>query len=230
MTRGNHCFWPFFNLCAKLTDSAKIGFTVKIYDAILCSVIMNKFNNIKRFLGLAAVVASLLVVATILVRMDHGVVPKLPVRKLPLQVDISLQKFHYTETKQGVKRWDLAAEKAEYNKTKDLTSLTGVKLTVAGGPKFGDLVVTAERAEYHNDTRDVVLAGNVKGVSSKGVRFSASNVSYLASRSLMVSEERVRFSDGGNELEGVGMEFQTQTRRFKLKKDVSAVFRQQEAR
>lgn len=191
---------------------------------------MNNFNNIKRFLGLAAVVASLLVVGTILLRMDHGMVPKLPVRKLPLQVDISLQKFHYTETKQGVKRWDLAAEKAEYNKKKDQTSLAVVRLTVAGGAKFGDLVITADRAEYHNGTRDVVLSGKVTGMSSKGIRFSASNVSYLASRSLLVSEERVRFSDGGNELEGVGMEFQTQTRRFKLKKDVSAVFRQQEAR
>lgn len=191
---------------------------------------MNNFNNIKRFLGLAAVVASLLVVGTILLRMDHGMVPKLPVRKLPLQVDISLQKFHYTETKQGVKRWDLAAEKAEYNKKKDQTSLAVVRLTVAGGAKFGDLVITADRAEYHNGTRDVVLSGKVTGVSSKGIRFSASNVSYLASRSLLVSEDRVRFSDGGNELEGVGMEFQTQTRRFKLKKDVSAVFRQQEAR
>uniref|UniRef100_C6E4X2 LPS export ABC transporter periplasmic protein LptC n=1 Tax=Geobacter sp. (strain M21) TaxID=443144 RepID=C6E4X2_GEOSM len=157
-------------------------------------------------------------------------VPKLPVRKLPLQVDISLQKFHYTETKQGVKRWDLAAEKAEYNKKKDQTSLAVVRLTVAGGAKFGDLVITADRAEYHNGTRNVVLSGKVTGVSSKGIRFSASNVSYLASRSLLVSEDRVRFSDGGNELEGVGMEFQTQTRRFKLKKDVSAVFRQQEAR
>lgn len=191
---------------------------------------MNKFNNIKRFLGLVAIVASLLVVGTILLRMDHGMVPKLPVRKLPLQVDISLQKFHYTETKQGVKRWDLAAEKAEYNKKKDLTSLATVRLTVAGAAKFGDLVITADRALYHNGTRDVVLSGNVTGVSSKGLRFSASNLSYLASRSLLVSEERVRFSDGGNELEGVGMEFQTQTRRFKLKKDVSAVFRQQEAR
>lgn len=191
---------------------------------------MNNFNNIKRFLGLAAVVASLLVIGTILLRMDHGMVPKLPVRKLPLQVDISLQKFHYTETKQGVKRWDLAAEKAEYNKKKDQTSLAVVRLTVAGGAKFGDLVITADRAEYHNGTRNVVLSGKVTGVSSKGIRFSASNVSYLASRSLLVSEDRVRFSDGGNELEGVGMEFQTQTRRFKLKKDVSAVFRQQEAR
>jgi LPS export ABC transporter protein LptC len=191
---------------------------------------MNNFNNIKRFLGLVAVVASLLVVGTILLRMDHGMVPKLPVRKLPLQVDISLQKFHYTETKQGVKQWDLAAEKAEYNKKKDLTYLAVVRLTVAGGAKFGDLVITADRAEYHNGTRDVVLSGKVTGVSSKGIRFSASNVSYLASRSLLASEERVRFSDGGNELEGVGMEFQTQTRRFKLKKDVSAVFRQQEAR
>jgi len=191
---------------------------------------MHKFNNIKRFLGLLALVASLLVVATILFRMQGEGVPKLSVRKLPVQVDISLQKFHYTETKQGVKKWELSAERAEYNKKSDLTSLTGVRLMVAGDASTGPLEISADRAQYHNGTRDVTLSGNVKGVSGKGLSFSTSRVTYVAARSRLETSERVRFADAGSELEGVGMEFHTQTRRFKLKNDVSAVYRQREGR
>jgi LPS export ABC transporter protein LptC len=191
---------------------------------------MHKLNNIRRFLAIVAVAASLSVIATIAYRMQQGAAPKLGVRKLPVQVDVSLQRVHYTETKQGVKRWDLSADRAAYNKQTDTTSLAGVRLVVAGGASTGELQVTADRADYHNGTRDVTLAGNVHGQSSKGIEFFAPTVNYVAARSQFETSERVRFVDAGLELEGEGMEFQTQTRRFKLMKDVSAVYRPQGTR
>lgn len=191
---------------------------------------MQKLNNIRRLLAILAVLASLLVIATIAFRIHKGSSPKAEVRKLPVQVDVSLQKVHYTETTQGVKRWDLSADRAEFNKESDVTVLHGVRLLVAGGADVGELQVTAERAEYHNTKRDVTLVGNVRGQSSKGMRFSAARVSYVAARSRLETPERVRLVDKGLELEGVGMEFDTQTRRFKLMKDVSAVYRPQGAR
>jgi LPS export ABC transporter protein LptC len=186
---------------------------------------MHKLNNIRRFLAIAAALASLLVIATILVRMQKGETPKLAVRKLPVQVDVSLQKVHYTEVKEGVKRWDLSADRAEYNKQTDTTSLVGVRLVVAGGAGMGEMQVTADRADYRNDSRDVTLIGNVQGQSSKGIKFSTSRMTYVAARSQLETAQPVRFIDAGLELEGVGMEFHTQTRKFKILKDVSAVYR-----
>jgi LPS export ABC transporter protein LptC len=191
---------------------------------------MHKVNNIRRFLATAAVLSSLFVIATIAYRMQHEASPKKGVRKLPLQVDVSLQKFRYTETSQGVKRWDLTADRAEYNKQKDMTSLTGVRLTVAGAKEIGELHVAADRADYNNATRDVTMSGNVHGQSSKGLEFSAPRVTYLAAKSLLQSSERVQLKDAGLELDGIGMEFQTQSRRFKLLKDVNAVYRPQGVR
>lgn len=188
---------------------------------------MHNFNNFKRFLGVLALAASLLVIATIVFRMRQEVAPKLSVRKLPVQVDVSLHKFHYTETKQGIKRWELSAERADYNKTADISYLTGVRLLVPGSGGLGDLQVTARRAEYHNGTRDIALIGEVRGKSDQGYGFSAPRVEYVAARSLLKSSERVRLTDIGSELEGTGMEFNTQTRKFKLLRDVSAVYRQE---
>lgn len=191
---------------------------------------MHKLNNIRRFLAIVASLAALFVVATIAFRMQRGGAPARGVLKLPLQVDVSLQKVHYTETKRGVKRWDLSADRAEFNKQANTTSLTGVRLVVAGGAATGELLVTADRADYDNKTRDVVLQGNVHGQSSSGVEFSTSRVTYVAVRSQLETNEPVRAKDKGLQLEGVGMEFQTQTRKLKLMRDVSAVYRPQEAR
>ena len=191
---------------------------------------MHKLNNIRRFLAIVASLAALLVVATIAFRMHRagGAARKVP--KLPLKVDVSLQRVHYTETKAGLKHWDLSADRAEFNKETDSTTLTGVRLVVAPEAGTGELQVTAERADYRNGTRDVVLSGNVRGKSGSGIEFSTSRLTYVAARSQLETGEPVHFSDGGLQLEGVGMEFQTKTRRLRLMKDVSAVYRPQGAR
>jgi LPS export ABC transporter protein LptC len=223
-------FTTDYNLCAKPTDFNKIGFTPIFYDAILCSENMHKLNNIRRLLAILASVTALLVVGTVAVRMHQSGAPAPKVPKLPLKVDVSLQRVHYTETKQGVKRWDLSAQRAEYDKDADRTTLLGVQLIVAGDASTGDLLVTADRADYNNTTRDVLLVGNVHGRSGSGVDFSTSRLRYVAARSQLENSEAVRFSNGGMLLEGVGMVFHTQTRRLKLMKDVSAVYQPQGAR
>jgi LPS export ABC transporter protein LptC len=191
---------------------------------------MHKLNNIRRFLAIAASLAALSVVGTIVFRMHQGGTPAPKVPKLPLQVDVSLQRVHYTETKGGVKRWDLSAERAEYDKAKDSTTLSKVRLVLTGGAATGELQVTADRADYRNGTRDVQLVGNVHGSSGSGIEFSTSRLKYVAARAQLETAEPVHFKDGGLQLEGVGMEFQTQTRRLKLMKDVSAVYLPQGAR
>lgn len=185
---------------------------------------MHKINNIRRLLVVVASLATLFVAGTIAFRMHRASAPERKVPKLPLKVDIALQGVHYTETRQGVKRWDLSAQKAEYNKDSDSTTLSGVRLVVFGNAQIGELTVSAERADYKNATRDVTLSGNVHGKSTTGMEFSTPSVSFIAAKSQLRTAERVRFSDGGLHLEGVGMEFQTQTRRLKLMKDVTALY------
>ena len=94
---------------------------------------------------------------------------------------------------------------------------------------YADRLVITNGADGHELSR-VEAFGNVRGSSGSGMEFTTSRVSYVAARSQLESSEAVRFQDGGLLLEGVGMEFQTQTRRLKLMKDVSAVYQPQGAR
>ena len=106
--------------------------------------------------------------------------------------------------------------------SKNTTSLAKVSLVVAG--VGGESHVTADRAEYDNTTKNVLLSGDVHGTTSKGADFRTKSLRYLAATSLLVTGNQVRFQDGGLTVEGVGMKFETRTRKVQLMRAVSAEY------
>ncbi|MBJ6725933.1 LPS export ABC transporter periplasmic protein LptC [Geomesophilobacter sediminis] len=183
---------------------------------------MDKANNIKRLLAFVAVVAALALIVTIFVRSRGGKAPAL-VPRLPVKVGVSLSGIHFTETREGVKKWDLSADRAEYNRETNKTSLFKVRLLITD-KSAGDFKVTAERAEYDHATKNVRLTGHVEGDGSKGTHFATESLTYLAAPSRLETGDKVNFSDRGMTVEGVGMKFWTQTRRLQLLSAVAAEF------
>jgi LPS export ABC transporter protein LptC len=183
---------------------------------------MLKPNKIRQLLALVIVLAGISLVAAILLELYRKKRPAEPLFRLPKNVDVSLQKIHYTETKNGVRKWDLLADKAEYDKGREVTRLTGIRLTVAGNRKTGDISLTADRADYHNKTRDVKLFGNVVARSGAGMEFHTGHAEYNNARSMIRTADRVRFADGNLAVEGVGMELMTDSRSVKILRNVTA--------
>ncbi|MRR07622.1 MAG: LPS export ABC transporter periplasmic protein LptC, partial [Deltaproteobacteria bacterium] len=141
---------------------------------------------------------------------------------LPRNVEISLSKIHYTETKNGIKQWDLFADKGEYDKARDVTRLAGVRLVLHERGKGGDITLVSDQADYFNASKDVSLAGNVVAKSESGMEFTTGRASYQSNRSLVVTDDRVRFTDGGMSVTGVGMELSVKTRQVRIMRDVTA--------
>ncbi|HEX9024794.1 MAG TPA: LPS export ABC transporter periplasmic protein LptC [Geobacteraceae bacterium] len=177
---------------------------------------MIKTNKIRQLLALFVIVTSLSIAAAIAVKLYRSRETAEMLRKLPKNIEISLQKIHFTETRDGAKKWDLVADKAEYDKKQDVTHLSGVRLVVTGDRSIGEITLTAPRADFHNSTKDVRLDGEVVAKSASGMEFTASNVSYLAARSLIKTSSPVKFSDGKLTLEGVGMEFKPETKNVRI--------------
>ena len=182
---------------------------------------MTKSNKIRQLLALFVVVASLSLVAIVL-KVYRGRVTEGLLRKLPKNIDVSLQKIHFTETGDEMKKWDLIADKADYDKKGEVTHLTGVRLVVAGDSAMGDITLTAHRADYHNISKDVTLNGDVVAKSASGMEFTTSSATYIAARSVITTSSPVRFTDGRLTLEGVGMEFLTETKNVRLLSRVTA--------
>jgi len=183
---------------------------------------MLKLNNIRRFVAFLAVAGAVVITATIVIRLQQSKAPQLAIRKLPVQIDVSLQAIHFTDTRQGVKEWDLTADRAEYDKDKRRTSLSRVNLTIVNS-RAGEIRVTADRAEYDNTSKDVFLTGKVRGETASGVIFTAPAVTYVASRQTLESPEKVSLKNAGLSVEGVGMELHTKSHKLKLSKVAAEV-------
>jgi LPS export ABC transporter protein LptC len=183
---------------------------------------MTKSNKIKQLLALFVVVASLSLTAAIALKVYWGKGKVGLLRKLPQNIDVSLQKIHFTETGDEKKKWDLVADKADFDKKGEVTHLTNVRLVVAGDNSMGDITLTAHRADYHNITKDVTLNGEVVAKSASGMEFTTSSAAYIAARSAITTSCPVRFTNGRLTLEGVGMEFLTETKNLRLLSKVTA--------
>ena len=183
---------------------------------------MIKSNKIRQLLALFVVAASLSIVAAIVVKLYRARMTAELLRKLPQNIEVSLQKIHFTETRDGKKKWDLVADKADYDKKGEVTHLTGVRLVVAGGNAMGDITLTAPLADFHNVSKDVKMDGNVVAKSVSGMEFTATDARYIAARALIMTSGRVSFTDGKLKLEGVGMEFMPQTKNVRILSKVTA--------
>jgi LPS export ABC transporter protein LptC len=206
-----------------LQQISRNHFTPLFLDVILNPYNMIKSNKIRQLLALFVVFASLALVIVITLKIHKGRLQKELPRILPKNIDVSLKQVHLTETREGEKKWDLFAEKAEYDKTNETTHLTGgVRFVVAGGGDTGDITVTASSADYHNNSKNVTMSGDVLAKSASGMEITAKGAEYIADRNVIVSSGRVRFTDGRLTLEGVGMELRLQSRDFRILSGVTA--------
>lgn len=181
-------------------------------------------GKIRQILALVIITATLALAGAIAQKAYRGMRSGSLLPSLPKNIDVSLQKIHYTETKGGGKKWDLVADKGEYDKVKEVIILTGISLDVAVAGKTGEIVLTADRGYYHPKSKDVDLIGNIIAKSASGMGFTTGQATYLAGRSMIQTSDRVKFTDGSLSVEGNGMEFLLETKQLKIKQDVTANF------
>lgn len=185
---------------------------------------MVKLSKIRQLLALVIILAVLALAAAIALKAYRGMRGGSVLPSLPKNIEVSLQKIHFTESTGGKKKWDLLADKAEYDKSGEVVRLTGIRLEVAAAGKTGDIVLTSERAAYYTRTRDVELSGNVVAKSASGMEFTTGRVAYVAASSMLRTADRVRFSDGNLAVEGIGMEFMVNRKQLKIMRQVAASY------
>ena len=183
---------------------------------------MLKPKKIRLLLAIAIVMAGLFLIVTIILKVEQ-VKPlvKRPAN-LPLNVEMALNKAHYSEIKDGAKKWDLFADQTLFDKEKEAFHLKGVRLILVAEAGIGDIVLIADQADYYSKSKNVYLSGNVIAKSDSGMQFSSEKVAYIADKDLIRTDDPVKFSDSRIRLRGVGMELKTSTRDVRVMKDVTA--------
>lgn len=202
---------------------SRICFT-PIFDGVILLRDMLKPNKIKLILALFIISAGIWLIAVIVVKTNRSNGPVEILKQLPKNIDISLQKIHYTDVKDGEKRWTLVAEKVEYDRDRNYTYFRNVKMEIfPRGGSNSKITLTADKAAYHNKTEDVEIEGNVTAANDAGMRFETVRLYYQASRSMISTKDHVRFSDGKLSVEGTGMELMIKAKKVRIMNNVTAL-------
>jgi LPS export ABC transporter protein LptC len=187
---------------------------------------MLKPNKIKQLLAICILLAGVGLAFAIVVKTHQSNGPVEILKQLPKNVDISLQKIHYTDTKDGVKRWDLVAEKVEYDKIRALTLFSDVQMDIFDkGKETGKVTLTAKRAIYHNRTGDIQAEGNVTVVNQTGMRLQTETLRFESSSSKITTSDPVTIADGKMSVEGQGMELMLKEKSVRILSNVTARIR-----
>ena len=204
-----------------LSYPARICFTPIFYDVILCPVML-KPNKIKQLLALCIILAGAWLAIVIVLKIHQPKGPAEYLKELPKNIDLSLQKIHYSEVKDGQKRWELLADKVEYDKKQEYTSFKKISMTIFGKGKGGQITIAADNAKYYNKSGDVELSGNVSALNDSGMKFNTGHIRYISSRSMFSTNDNVTFVDGGLIVNGTGMELMLKTKNVRVLKNVAA--------
>jgi len=156
---------------------------------------MPNTRRIRQILAAAIVVASIALVVAIVFRQFHSAQSENVSRPLSPEIDMSLARLNFSEMRGNDKLWDLAAERADYDKKTGTVKLTAVKADIYGG-KAGGMVITSESGSYLEALHLVKMQKNVKAVTKKGMVFTTEQLEYRTEPGLIRADRPVKVVDG----------------------------------
>lgn len=182
---------------------------------------MSRSLYVRRLLGAVLVVAALLLVIVIGRYFSHS---QQSARSAPptAAVDVSLKRIHFTENAGDAKKWELFAESGEYDKVADRTSLKDIRFVIKNETKKGPVTVTAREGAYLHAAKDVNLRGDVFARTEDGASFATPAVVFNTDRRVLSGKERVKLDDAALTVEGIGFDFNVDTREAWIRSKVTA--------
>jgi LPS export ABC transporter protein LptC len=181
---------------------------------------MTKKLNIRNLLALAILVlAGTLTI--VVVRNFRGAAPEEVIESLPRNVDLSLQEINYTETREGRRRWTLAADSAAHNVGDGITRIENIHMTFYDEDR-GDMVLTARSGEMKSASHEVTVRDNVVVRSPQGYALFTDSLRYREADRVIRTDKPVRLVSDKMEVTGIGMRLDIQDRTLALLSNIEA--------
>lgn len=181
---------------------------------------MTKRFNVRNLLALA-IVAIAVTLTFAVVRNFKGGAPEELIESLPRNVDLSLEKINYTETREGKRHWTLVADSAAHTVANGITLIENIHMTFYD-EDMGDVILTAENGEMKADSREVAVRGNVVVRNPQGYSLYTESLLYREAERMISTEEPVRMVSEKMEVTGVGMRLDVQDHSLVLLSDIQA--------
>lgn len=188
-------------------------------SAILAPV-MKRNKRLRQFLLGSFLLLSCLLVALVLVRYRDSAAPE-QVEPPPVSsADLSIDQFHYTETRDGETLWELQADSAEHDLTSGTTRISDVRVIFFDRGGLGELTLTANEGIWLADQRRLQINSDVVLRSPDGYTCYADQLVYTESDAHLRSSGPVRLLSSQAELRGVGLDIDLVNKKLRLLADV----------
>lgn len=146
--------------------------------------------------------------------------------KLPLSsaaADLQLKKVKYTETREGVKEWELEAFSVGYFQEEGIVLCEKVKATFFGQNKVS-YTLTGVQGKFHIKNKVIEVSGGVKIDSTDGYHLRSSSIKYLAEKRELVTTDLVEMEGPRFRVKGQGMVIEIDHQRVRVLNQVNTVF------
>jgi len=127
-----------------------------------------------------------------------------PPAKADVAADLKLDRVHYTETREGMKEWELEAASAVYYREQNIIALEKVRATFYGKNQES-YVLVGEKGRFNTQTKVIEVYDGVKVDSSLGYQLRTQSLRYQADQKELSTSDPVEMKGPDIQVEGVGM-------------------------
>ncbi len=180
----------------------------------------NKITS-RNLLGLFIAVLSSVLLVTVLVNYRDQA-PEELIASLPKDVDIAVKGIDYTETSDGVRRWHLLADSADYSVKDGFTLIRDVFMTFFDDQGAEVATLRAQTGELSSETKVVNAKGEVVIESVRGYVFYSNSLVFSEADRLVSTDAPVRMLSDELEVTGTGLKFDVDKHVYQISGPVRA--------
>ncbi len=145
------------------------------------------------------------------------------------QADLKLDRVHYTETRDGVKEWELEAISAQYFKEESTILFDKVKATFFG--KEGQAyTLVGEKGKFNPQTKAMELFDGIQLESSDGYQMRTRSLKYEAGKRELRTADAVEIDGPRLRVEGTGLIVELDGQRLQVLRQVTTTLSQAEGK
>ncbi len=145
-----------------------------------------------------------------------------PLTKTTSPADLKLDRIRYTETREGMKEWELEASSAQYFKEENIVILKKVKATFFGKNQE-TYVLVGDAGKFNTQTKVIEMFGGVNVDSSDGYHFRTQSLKYQADKRELSTPDPVRVEGPQIRVEGIGLIVEVDRQRLQVLREVNTI-------
>jgi LPS export ABC transporter protein LptC len=136
--------------------------------------------------------------------------------------DLKLDRLRYTETREGVKEWELEASSAQYFKEEGTIVFDKVKATFFGKNQE-TYFLEGEKGRLNTQTKAIEVFDGVKLKSSNGYQMSTRSLRYQADKRELSTADPIEMSGPDGTITGIGLIVYLEQQRMKILNQVTTI-------